>query len=657
MSNLPKIFPEKAKDKIERLLTEMDELLNKGQFPKAQELMKEIEIVPILSMKNKLRIILSKIKLLRFTEDFEEGIRIANEAYSSSIELGEFYLSLKIGIELANILDRMGDFQSSMDLLEDLEILNQSHFQSNQCIFQQFLSDILLVRTTILWHIGDLKQALYSILKSIEIRKKFSSDLEIANAIALGGMIYCEMGDIINGINFLKESLVLQQELHNIHYLGILYNNLGWVFRLQGDLIKAKHYLEESIKIRKDLGADINFRIEFANLGVILHQMGKFQEAERNLQQALLLGKKVGNPVEIAIFLYYIIHLMLDQNRISDVKKFIDELQILSEKTGNEKIHQRFLLCYALYLKKNPRIKNVYRAQNIFREIAHDAIVKHELTVEALINLCDLLIFELKISNDPEILDEINSSISNLLSIAKEIRSYYLWAEINFLKAKLALMNFDIVKARKMFSQAQMLAQEQGLSQLAIKISNEHDYLLEQEQIWEQFKSHPPKYDQRLELARLHENLERIKRQGIIENSPVLPEEPIMIVIMNENGPTLFSHSFGRELKFNEQLFGGILAAFESFSTEIFNGMLERAKFGEYKILLKTISPFLICYIYKGQSYFAQQNFIQLLELIQKSKHIWNLLIEAIENGNLVSTHRIPQLVEEIEKIFNGIMN
>ncbi|MHA1795295.1 MAG: tetratricopeptide repeat protein [Promethearchaeota archaeon] len=645
---------EKVLEKTLCLLEEITFALDRGQFPTARTLLAEVDDIPILSRECVLRVQLAKVRLYCYEEKFNEGLKLADEAYLQALEIAQYQIAIQIGVKLADIHSRMGKVQISQDLLDDLNILNDAHFSQDTEIHSKLKSDILFMVSANQWHTGQLQDSLNTILECIELRRKYASEVALANAIAFEGMIYCELGQIPKGISFLKEALVCQKKLNNLHYLSILFNNLGWVFRLKGDLIKAQRYLQESVKIRKEIGNILNCRIEFANLGVIEHQMGNLAQAEKHLFEALELGKKVGNPVEIAVFLFYLIRLLLDQNKTAEAKKNIDTLQELSELTGNEKISQRYLLSYALYLMKNPRVKNLYRAQNMFREIAQKAIVKHELTVEALIHLCDLLIFELKISNDPEIMEEINDILAKLLNIAKEIRSYYLWCEINFLRAKLALMNLDVLKARKLFSQAQIIAQEQGLQQLAIRISNEHDQLLEQEKIWEQFQAAPPDYYKRTELARINDNIQRIKRQGIVESVYVEPEEPVMFVIMNETGPNLYTHAFTAGLNFNEQLFGGILSAFEAFSTEIFKGVLERAKFGDYKVLVKTISPFLVCYIYKGPSYFAQENFIKSLDMIQNQREIWEILIDATKNGNLISSHRIPELTKELEKIFHN---
>ncbi|MHA1520657.1 MAG: tetratricopeptide repeat protein [Promethearchaeota archaeon] len=642
----------RSSDKISSRLAEISHMLEIGRFPQAKKALKILETLPISSIKDQIHIKFIKIKLGRLLENFGPTLSLGLPAYRYALEKKYFEFSIKMGIELADVHSRAGDDTLALDFLEEIDLIVHNHFSADIRQFNLFNAHIDFVKSGIYWHLGQLDTALAHITSSCQLRKKWGSPFEIANSLSLAGMINCEKGHYLKGMDLLKEALDLQNQLGNQHYLSLLYNNLGWMFRLQGDLSKALRYLKRSIRIREKIAPEVSLRITLANLGAIHRQMGLFEEAEQYLIRALKLGRELGNEVEIAIFLYYLINLRLEQDQVQEAKKLIDELQVIAEKTGNQKIQQRFQISTALYLKKNLRVKNVYLAQKIFRDIANEAIIKHELTVEALINLCDLLIFELKISNEEEIVTEITQTMNKLLVIAKGMHSYYLWAEINFFKAKLALISFDIKLAREFLVKAQTLAEEQGLYQLAIKISNEHDKIVDQEHTWENLKKNPPKFDKRVQMANMEDNISRIKRQGIVESEEVTPENPVMVTILNEAGPTIYTYQFSSELGVDDQLLGGILAAFDSYSSKIFEGVLERAKFGDFNILVKNLQPFIICYIYRGQSYGAQLKFHELANILKSDSQIWDSLKEAISHGNLLSSDRIPELNDHIKKIF-----
>jgi hypothetical protein len=77
--------------------------------------------------------------------------------------------------------------------------------------------------------------------------------------------------------------------------------------------------------------------------------------------------------------------------------------------------------------------------------------------------------------------------------------------EIKLLQSRLALLSFDIKSARKLLSEAQHIADKYGLNRLSIKISNEHDKLLEQIDIWENLKNTDSPLSEYLKLAHLEE--------------------------------------------------------------------------------------------------------------------------------------------------------
>ncbi|GAH55989.1 unnamed protein product, partial [marine sediment metagenome] len=69
-----------------------------------------------------------------------------------------------------------------------------------------------------------------------------------------------------------------------------------------------------------------------------------------------------------------------------------------------------------------------------------------ENRIDAIIHLCDLYLIELRITNDPEIINEIQPYIRELLDIAKNQHMYLVLAETCLLQAKLSLLTSDCLK-------------------------------------------------------------------------------------------------------------------------------------------------------------------------------------------------------------------
>jgi hypothetical protein len=207
-------------------------------------------------------------------------------------------------------------------------------------------------------------------------------------------------------------------------------------------------------------------------------------------------------------------------------------------------------------------------------------------------------------------------------------------------------------KARKFLIKAQEIADKYGLTRLAIKISNEHDDLLRKLDLWEEIKESNAPLSTRINLALPSKQIERMIQKREISVSEISNEEPIFLLIISEGGIPIFSQSFGKGKNFEDHLFGGFLSAVNSFMNEKFSEGLDRVMFGEYTLLLISISPFFICYIFKGQSYSAQQRVGVFVEKMRNDDLTWETFNKFYQLNKEVQLKDVPTLQPLIKEIF-----
>jgi hypothetical protein len=195
------------------------------------------------------------------------------------------------------------------------------------------------------------------------------------------------------------------------------------------------------------------------------------------------------------------------------------------------------------------------------------------------------------------------------------------------LQAKISLLNFNLKEARRYLTQAQKIAERYGIKRLAMKISQEHDELIRQSEMWENFKLSEMSLPERWKLIGLSEQMEKIVKKRMIEPPELFEEEPVLLLIVSEGGVPFFSHSFIQDKTFESHLFGGFLTTIDYFINETFSEGLDRAVFGEYTLLMKSVPPFFIAYIFKGQSYYALQKMNSFIGNLQKNTDIWMKLL------------------------------
>jgi len=305
-------------------------------------------------------------------------------------------------------------------------------------------------------------------------------------------------------------------------------------------------------------------------------------------------------------------------------------------------------------LKTSKDSNNLKEAENLLVQIVEDEITEPEFFVLALISLCDLFLGELSTSNDPETLKKIDPIITRLYKIAEKQHSHLWLAETKLLQAKLALIQMKIEEGQKLLTQSQRIAELHGLNLLAMKISSEHDKLLKQIDVWNTLKIENAPMSERVKLASIEGVMERMQGTRTVEPPKLTPEVPVLILIIVEGGVPIFSHPFGKELSFEDDIVSSFLTAFNTFSAELFSKGLDRAKFGEYTILMDSIEYFSICYLFKGQTYMAKQKLSQFTDHIQSNKSIWEPLNRSYRTNETLELKDIPSLESLISEVFIG---
>ena len=259
---------------------------------------------------------------------------------------------------------------------------------------------------------------------------------------------------------------------------------------------------------------------------------------------------------------------------------------------------------------------------------------------------------ELRRTNDIEVLSELEPLITRLIDNAEKSHSFWIWGETYLFQAKLALISLDLKKARRLLTQGQQIAEKYSLTLLVVKISHEHDELFKEIGKWERFKQTKASLKERMKLSGLSEQLEDMVNKRVVGPIDLIDEEPVVLLIVSQQGTPIFSQSFKEEWSFQDHLFGGFLSAVNSFSDEMFSEGLDRATFGQYTILMKSIPPFSVCYLFKGQTYPAQQKMKIFTESIKNEKKIWQTLYEFYRTNREVQIKDSPLLELLLKEIF-----
>ncbi|MFX0141260.1 MAG: hypothetical protein ACFFDN_46905, partial [Candidatus Hodarchaeota archaeon] len=162
-----------------------------------------------------------------------------------------------------------------------------------------------------------------------------------------------------------------------------------------------------------------------------------------------------------------------------------------------------------------PKVLNLIKAKNLLEQIINKEIIDFDIYIEALLELCDILLINLRDTNDLTLLDIIQPHVTQLIEVSKKNQSYFLLAETYLLQAKLELIILDLDEAQKSLFKAHQIAERCGLNLLILRILKEQDELEQQFDKWERFKNSKAIIAERIELSGIDEQLIRMLRKRI----------------------------------------------------------------------------------------------------------------------------------------------
>ncbi|MFX1346756.1 MAG: tetratricopeptide repeat protein [Promethearchaeota archaeon] len=590
-------------------------LIDNGEYEEALEYLNDLEQKEALTLDERLNFQGIKSYLFYFLGKYELALKTAENLYQTSQEFGKAVFSfdaLFIKIIIFMVIDRWDEFFKNIDMSIRLF---KSIPQEDLLNYPQIEAEMDNIYATRSFFLRKYDQSLEHADKCVTFYEKNDPlSIWLPFMLSLKAYAYLIKGELSLALDCNKNALSL---IPKSNYDGII-------------LWKAQVY---------------------RSMGIIYYSKGDFDRSLEYHISSLEIGKKFAllSAWPMAELYFNIIRIFLIKKENEEVQRYLQEFKLLNEKHEHMIINDYYKLTTALVLKSSSRMRDRAEAENILKNLIEEGETLR--TDIALIILCDIYFQEFQLTNQMEILDDIFPLIDHLQRNAIHRNSYSLLANVKLFQAKLALVQINLVEARRLLAEAQKIADEHGLQLLATEISREHDKLLEELNLWESFKKTQASVAERLKLASIDGVLERLQDRGVIEAPELEDEEPILLLIMDISGATYFNHPFVANWDYSD-LFSSFMSAFNTFSDEIFSRSIDRIRIGENIILINPIEPFLTCYVIKGQSYPALQKLTKFTEAIRDNSEIWLALEKSVKTNEMLELDKSPVLKTIISDIF-----
>ncbi|MBD3190732.1 MAG: tetratricopeptide repeat protein [Candidatus Heimdallarchaeota archaeon] len=633
------------------------ECICRGEYTLALDVVEEINQQKNLSVQEIFTSKILKSKILNQFGLFEEGLEIADQIYHKSQGLELPKITFGAMVVLAESLNNLGKLERSQQIIAEGETLQKSLAinETDDDELVELAAGLLNQKGELLKKKGALQQALELFEESHRLFQETNNQFEIAITLTNLGVTYALTGDLEEAMSYVAQSLAIYQQFDNRHKIAIAFHNFGDICRQKGFLEQALGHFKKSLPIWREIGKKEAIAASLLNIGMIYHNQGHFAKAFKHLELSLKLQKEIGNPLEIAYVLFQLITLTLDSNEEDKSELFFKELEQLNNQTQHKPTSQLYRLAQALMLKESARLRNLFKAIELLEEVTNEEISDHEITVFALLNLCELYFNELKLSGEMAVLADLRKIVGRLTNIASAQKSHKLYAQSYWLMAQLCLVDFDIDEAQNLLTKAQVLAEEREFKTLAMRISNDYDSLLQKMDEWEALIQRKASLSERLELAQLEDFVVQMIRRGITKATDLPEEKPVMIIILEQEGTTIYSKKFIPDQEIDDVLISGLLTALNNFIQEAFStsGSFERIKHKEYTLLFKPLENINFCYVFQGPSYSAVQKLESFVDKIQQEPSLWEIFEQFIQTGIRPPSANFPIINEMVEEIFS----
>ena len=325
----------------------------------------------------------------------------------------------------------------------------------------------------------------------------------------------------------------IPEEIKGVHTLWLWCRGIIYAYR--GDLALCIMDANELLRVGQLYNHKRGISDGTYLLGIYYHLSGEFDRALEHVDRAIRLSEENLNDlwdfVMLAGQLHTAIFVSIDKGDIERAKKYFKRLgEIWKLKGEFLSINDLYRMDKGWLLKSSMRFRDRVLAEDLFREIIEDDSSIFMFKLAALSGLCELLIVELRISNDITIINEIKPLLEKLSIMAQHSGLYYWLIEAYILNGKLALIMFDMENSRLYLTQAQYMAEKHGYIGLANEIKGLHEAMMEKKDIWAQMEKNDAPLSERMDLARLDEHLNgrfRMRMMRMERVTDTLPKKEV----------------------------------------------------------------------------------------------------------------------------------
>jgi len=472
-----------------------DELIKKGVF-----LAKRVKIVNFQNM----------AEAYITMGDYEKGYELLEKTLKIIEETGNKYVIANTYAFFAYYHRERGEFELFLDYTEkELRILEEL---GNKRRIAALNNEFGLYYSSQ----GERELALEYFERSLDFFQKAKEDVNIARSLQNCGFIHKEKGNLDKALDFFEEAYKIFKEIQPQFWWSIL-SDIGDIYRLKGELDKALEFKMEYLFKMEILCDKAAIASSFSDLSLISWQNNEKEQALEYAQKGLKLRIELQNDISISWSLHLLIRYTVELEEIDLAEKYYEDLKQINREIENKPLIQRLRFSEALIFKASQDPRERGKAELLFEKLLEEDL-PYDLYVNVLLNISELLVYELKITKNEKILSKLDKYAFQLNELAIRNNSHLLIIESLWFQSQLALVELQIDKAKSLLSQALAWAEKNNLEQFEIKFLREKEKLISKaNELQKLGETKPTSIFERMDVIRIDETLKDVKRVSMTE--------------------------------------------------------------------------------------------------------------------------------------------
>ena len=368
------------------------------------------------------------------------------------------------------------------NFFEAEEFFKQSFSFANKIDYDYISSASLHNLSFVYIKLGKFELALELIDKDITVLKRLGNQFEFALSLNAKSEILREMGYLEQSLTHKKQVLDIGEQLNRFRLKRIGVDGIARIYLEMGEFEKSKSYFNQYLSILKEqYGTNevpLYPNIKMA-LGVIARYEMNYSLSLQYLNEALdtLLGESF-KPV----YLFELITTYLESNtneKLDMAKLSLNEIDTINQSFPDiQENLDLFKLGKAMILNNSPRLEHKFQAKELLIDLENNAL-KPRIKLLASQTLIEILLYELKGSQDDLILDDLKEQIDKVFAFSNAQKRFSFMIETYFLQSRVAVIEGHYQQAFELLSEAENICTEKKMSSYAKRIDFEKKSLTE----------------------------------------------------------------------------------------------------------------------------------------------------------------------------------